>query len=149
MNLLKWADKERPSEYRSNEKTQYIVKKTLERGERKGFGMVVRANDRFMPIVKDFVERYPEDTIMIYSMWSGYREKPNIKQMMELCKGHERTVHVSGHITKEDLEQVLDMVKPEKVIIHHTSACEKEEERLSIPTETELLHIADGEIIEI
>ena len=145
-DLMQIYDEGREENLRSN-KVLYTSDYVMQRAEKVGFGMVVRANYMFPLIVKDYFERYPDDTCMIYSMWSGYRNITSVKKMLELCKGHERTVHVSGHVTREDLEQVIDMVRPDKLIIHHTSASENEEEKLAIPRETELLHIADGEML--
>ncbi len=147
-DLMQTYDENREKELQSN-KVLYISDYVMEKAEKAGFGMVVRANYWFPLIVKDYFERCPDDTCMIYSMWSGYWDKTRIKQMLELCKGHERIVHVSGHVTKEDLEQVIVMVRPEKLIIHHTAASEEEEEGLSIPAETKLLHVADGDAIEV
>lgn len=118
--ILQIADMEAPLGLKSH-KVCYLGNNLLRKMERYGFGMAVRANPRFMPIVKYYFEKHPEKTILIYSMWSGYRDYPNIKQMLDLCT-NERTVNVSGHITKEDLEHVIEVVKPQKLIVHHTSA---------------------------
>ena len=116
----------------------------MKRAEKAGFGMVVRANYMFPLIVKDYFERYPDQTIMLYSMWSGYRVFSSIKQMLALCGGKERTIHVSGHVTKEDLEYVLEIVRPGKLVIYHTDAKEKEIENLMLPLKTVCIKVGDG-----
>ena len=147
-NLMKVYDEEREENLRSR-KVLYISDYVMERAEKAGFGMVVRANYMFPLIVKDYFERYPDQTIMLYSMWSGYRDFPSIKRMLDYCSGKERTIHVSGHVTKEDLEYVLDIVKPEKLIIYHTNADEGEKDNLLISSDIQLLHKTDGTIFEV
>ena len=146
--LIKVYDENREENLRSR-KVLYISDYVMKKAEKAGFGMVVRANYMFPLIVKDYFDRYPDQTIMLYSMWSGYRDFPSIKQMMDLCCGKERTIHVSGHITKEDLEYVLEIVKPGKLIIYHTNADEREEGNLTIPIRTKFVKIADGESIAL
>ena len=63
------------------------------------------------------------------------------------CKNVER-IHVSGHVTKENLEEVIRKVKPEKVIIHHTSE-KAEDKKLLIPSNVNLISITDISIIEV
>ncbi|SEU00329.1 hypothetical protein SAMN04487771_11061, partial [[Clostridium] aminophilum] len=97
---------------------------------------------------KKYFDEYPEETILIYSMWSGYRSLPGVKKLLDIAKNHE-TIHVSGHITKEDLEKVIGMVKPEKLMIHHISDAEKENTELNLPTDIKLMNILDGEFVEL
>jgi ribonuclease J len=52
-------------------------------------------------------------------------------------------------LQKEDLEHVIDIVKPDKLIIHHTSETGSEEEKLIISGFTELLQTQDGKGIEV
>ena len=141
-------DETRDAKLKSH-KVNYMSEYNREGAEKRGFGMVVRANDKFMPIVRQYFEKYPDKTCLIYSMWSGYRDKPAIAQMLDICKGQEKTVHVSGHITKEDLENVIAAVKPKKLIVYHTSAEEKDLTSVELPSETELLTPKDGEILTL
>jgi ribonuclease J len=89
--------------------------------EQRGFGMVIRANDYFKSIVRYYFNKYPSDTCLIYSMWSGYKEKPNMKEFLG-CFENCYTVHVSGHVTREDMIRTIDLVKPRWIIINHTEA---------------------------
>ncbi len=145
LDLMKVYDEEREKALKSH-KVLYISDYVMKKAEKFGFGMAIRANYMFPLIVKDFFERYPDDTVLLYSMWKGYRELPSIKKLLNICNGKERTIHVSGHVTKEDLEQVLDIVKPKKLIIHHTSA-NTQESLFEIPKETELMKLKDRELI--
>lgn len=143
MKVLKIANEDCDKEFKSKKQTQFIVNKTLTRGTQNGFGMVVRANDRFKKYVKDFFEQYPNETCLIYSMWKGYETIPDVAELLEIAKPRTEFVHVSGHVTKEDLEEVLEIVKPEKLIIHHTQAHE-EENKVKIPKSTSLMKVVDG-----
>ena len=145
--ILKIADEGREKEYKSH-KVLYYSDYLNEGMENRGFGMVVRSGEKFKDIVQKYFDQYPNDTILIYSMWSGYRSLPGVKEILDIATRQE-TVHVSGHITKEDLEHVIDIVRPEKLMIHHTNADDVEEGELVIPDDSKLLPIADGVVIEV
>ena len=145
--IIKIADKDREDGLKSK-KVLYYSNFLRPRMEESGFGMVIRSGKTFYRIVQYFFEKHPYDTILIYSMWSGYRSLPGVKQILDLAKKQE-TVHVSGHITKEDLEYVIKTVTPGKLIIHHTSSEGKELENLLIPHETILTNPNDGEVVVI
>ncbi|WP_026659733.1 MBL fold metallo-hydrolase [Butyrivibrio sp. AC2005] len=149
-NLLAIADEDREGEMKSKKSTQFIVRKTLARGEKAGFGMVIRTSEKFRSIVKEFVTKYPEDTCLIYSMWKGYKDFTGVNDILDLCKDKIciKSIHVSGHITKEDLELAIETVAPKKLIIHHTSAKE-EEKKLIIPDDIEQIHMLDGLMYEL
>ncbi|WP_027205519.1 MBL fold metallo-hydrolase [Butyrivibrio fibrisolvens] len=141
------ADKEREKELKSHKVLYYSnsLDKKMENG---GFGMVVRSGGIFYKLVKEYFNRYPNDTILIYSMWSGYRSLPKVKEILDVATNTE-TVHVSGHITKENLEHVIDIVRPEKLMIHHTLSNDDQEKRIMIPIGTELVCAKDGTTIEL
>lgn len=147
-NVMRIADKEREPKYKSNKIWPYKEEKR-ELYEKGGFGMVIRAGKRHTPLVKEFFEKYPDKTCLVYSMWKGYETLPDIAELLEYSKGHIERVHVSGHITKEDLEQVIEIVRPDKLIIHHTSLNDSINNILVIPNKTELVHVIDNDIITI
>ena len=49
---------------------------------------------------------------------------PAKMKMLALCPDEEiiKIRHVFGHVTEEDLEQVIETVEPSKLISHHTDA---------------------------
>lgn len=145
--ILEIADEEREKEYKSH-KVLYYSNFLKEKMENSGFGMVVRLGDKFSQIVHKYFDQYPEDTILIYSMWSGYRSLPGVKKILDIAK-NEETVHVSGHITKEDLEHVIDVVRPEKLMIHHTSAVYEKNNDIIIPIGVKFIKGADGQFVEV
>ena len=141
------ADESRDEEFKSN-KVLYYSEYLKPKFEEEGGGMVVRSNDMFKEIVSHFSDKYPEDTCLIYSMWKGYEEKiTSVREMLACCKNVER-IHVSGHVTKEDLEEVLRMVRPEKVIIHHTKK-DVREDNILFPKLTKVINPKDKEEITI
>ncbi|ETP71353.1 putative hydrolase of the metallo-beta-lactamase superfamily [Lachnospiraceae bacterium JC7] len=145
--ILEIADEEREDKYKSH-KVLYYSDYLKDKMENCGFGMVVRTGDKFCQIVKKYFDEYPDDTILIYSMWSGYRTLPEVKKILDIAKNQE-TIHVSGHITKEDLEKVIEIIKSDKIVIHHTSVKYDEKSDLVIPDNTELLPIEDSIIVEL
>ena len=115
--------------------------------ENRGIAFVVRASDYFIPKVKDFIEKHPDETCLIYSMWTGYekdyKKYPKVHELVDVCKGHVEYIHVSGHVTREDLEEVIKLIKPRKLLIHHTSDINTEQCRLKIHKDIELINIKD------
>ena len=103
--------------YRNIKKVTYgdnLLKSMRDRG----FLMVVRDNREFRETIKKFDSK---ESIMLYSMWDGYRTKlgSTIPSFLNLAGAWE-TLHTSGHATKEDIKLVMDIVKPNVVIPMHT-----------------------------
>jgi ribonuclease J len=147
-HVMHIADKNREKEYKSIKIHTYMDEKR-ELYEKRGFGMAIRAGKRHTPLVKEFFEKYPDKTCLVYSMWKGYETLPDVAELLEYSKGHIERVHVSGHITKEDLEQVIEIVNPDKLMIHHTSVSNNIENNMVIPQKTELLHVVDNSVITL
>lgn len=85
--------------------------------------MFVRANSRFEAIIRQYD---PAQSILLYSMWDGYRTKPdsNIPEFLSLT-GTWETLHTSGHASPDDLRHVIEKADPEIVIPMHTDAPQK------------------------
>lgn len=148
--IMNIYNEEREEELKTNIKYYAYNDEKKELYEKRGFGLVIRTGEKFIPIVKEYFEKYPGDTCLIYSMWSGYKQYTDVAKMLEITKGNYETIHVSGHITREDLEYVIMTVAPDKLIVHHTSAensCDRE--LLDIADCIELLKLADGEFINV
>lgn len=101
-------------------KLNWISEDLLERFRVKGGLMFVRANRHFEEIIKQY---NPAQSIILYSMWDGYRTKPNssIPDFLKLA-GTWASLHTSGHASAEDIQQVVEDVDPELVIPMHTEA---------------------------
>lgn len=147
-HVMRIADEDREPEYKSFKIWSYKEEKS-EQYENHGFGMIIRTGERFKPIVKYYFDKYPEKTCLVYSMWSGYEKLPDVAELIDISKNHFERVHVSGHITKEDLEQVIGIIRPEKVMLHHTSATEREKCNLILPAGTKILMVDDDKEIMI
>ncbi len=85
--------------------------------------MFVRANSKFGAIICQYD---PAQSILLYSMWDGYRTKPgsNIPEFLSLT-GTWAELHTSGHASPEDLRHVIEKADPEIVIPMHTDAPQK------------------------
>ncbi|MCR4933571.1 MAG: MBL fold metallo-hydrolase [Lachnospiraceae bacterium] len=144
--IMRIADEEREEALKSHKLWPYDEDKR-DLYEQRGFGMVVRASDKFIPIVKEYFEGHPADTCLVYSMWTGYKKKSEMAKMLDIAKGKIEAIHVSGHITKEDLEQVVDIVSPRELVIHHTQERESNRRYINVPKQVYLRSVTDGETI--
>ena len=82
--------------------------------------MFVRANRRFGSIIRQFD---PKQSILLYSMWDGYRTKSGspIPDFLSLT-GTWDGLHTSGHASPDDLRHVIEKADPEVVVPMHTDA---------------------------
>ena len=88
--------------------------------QERGGLMFVRANRQFETIIRQFD---PTQSILLYSMWDGYRTKPdsNLPAFLALT-GTWEALHTSGHASPEDIRLIIDKADPELVIPMHTDA---------------------------
>ena len=86
-----------------------------------GFVSLVRGTENFVSHIKEF----PKDEVrIIYSMWTGYIEENLLLQ--DLLNTYPSYIcHASGHISKNDLVQFIELVDPDIVIPVHTDSPEK------------------------
>ena len=133
--------------YRNLKKTIYKEEK-IENYKKRGFVMMVRDNQNFRKIIPNFEK---EKSIMLYSMWDGYRTKENstIPEFLELA-GKWEHLHTSGHASISDIKKVIDKVKPKYIVTMHT---EKPEALKELLKESELksaiVNLNDKEVFEI
>ena len=85
--------------------------------------MFVRANSKFEAIIHQYDSA---QSILLYSMWDGYRTKPGstIPEFLSLT-GTWAELHTSGHASPDDLRHVIENADPEIVIPMHTDAPER------------------------
>jgi ribonuclease J len=89
----------------------------------------------------------PSESKFIYSLWSGYLEKPDWRILRERVRtAGDRFVqcHTSGHIFPEDIKRFIEALKPEMLIPAHTTAPSAFKE---LHSNTRLL--ADGDMLRI
>lgn len=91
--------------------------------QERGGLMFVRANRQFERIIRQID---PAQSILLYSMWDGYRTKPGsiIPEFLTLT-GTWAALHTSGHASPDDLRHVIEKAAPEIVIPIHTDAPER------------------------
>lgn len=103
--------------YRNIKKITY-GENLLSRFREKGFLMMVRDNRKFREIIRNFA---PEQSIILYSMWDGYRTRPGstIPDLLNLA-GRWDSLHTSGHASQKDIQMVIEKINPDMIIPIHT-----------------------------
>lgn len=103
--------------YRNIKKTVY-GNNLLAKFTARGFLMTVRDNRLFRKIIPKFDTT---QSIILYSMWDGYRTKPQstIPDFLSLA-GRWESLHTSGHASINDICTVIEKTDPEYVIPIHT-----------------------------
>lgn len=103
--------------YRNIKKTTY-GENLLPRFRERGFLMTVRNNENFRKIIHQFP---PEESIILYSMWDGYRTVPKstISDFLNLVRQWE-PLHTSGHASAKDIQLIIEKVNPDVIIPIHT-----------------------------
>lgn len=103
--------------YRNIKKITY-GENLLSRFREKGFLMMVRDNRKFREIIRNFA---PEQSIILYSMWDGYRTRPGstIPDFLNLA-GRWDSLHTSGHASQKDIQMVIEKANPDMIIPIHT-----------------------------
>ena len=91
-----------------------------------GFVSLVRGTENFISKIKEFPK---DDVRIIYSMWTGYIEENLVlKDLLDTYPSY--ICHASGHVSKDDLVQLIELVDPDIVIPVHTNIPEKLERKL-------------------
>jgi ribonuclease J len=79
------------------------------------------------PTMQKFMERFNsysplKGSVLVYSMWSGYKKTPKVSEYLDYCKSMDMEVielHASGHAYRDQIEYFLSL-KPKVVIPIHT-----------------------------
>lgn len=103
-------------------KVYYYAPNMLEKMKKYGFVMLVRANDKFKPIMDIF-----DNSTFIYSQWLGYLkgENEDYKRIQNFVPKDYIYLHTSGHATPEAIKKVIEITNPNVVIPIHTEEKEK------------------------
>jgi ribonuclease J len=89
--------------------------------EQKGFCMLVRQGEFF----KQVMDKYKDDCLVIYSMWTGYLDDraKNRGLVNFLAPYRYRVLHTGGHASPEDIKKLYETIKPKHGLIPiHTDA---------------------------
>jgi len=107
----------------------------------KGFCMLVRQGDFF----KRIMDKYKDNSLLIYSMWTGYLdERAKNQTLFDFISSYQyKTLHTSGHASAADLKSLYDTIKPSGGLIPIHSD-RPEAFREMIP-EGKLILLDDGE----
>ena len=116
----------------------------LPKFKEKGFLMMVRDNSMFRKIIPEFDK---DKSIMLYSMWDGYRTHPEstIPEFLALA-GKWEYLHTSGHAYVEDIKEMVKIINPSCIIPIHTDIPEI---MLNLFAHKNIIIPTDGEEIEI
>jgi ribonuclease J len=107
--------------------------------------------DRFLAFVRDndhcrkIMEPWRGNCLVLYSMWSGYLEKPSIRSFLEgfACQ----PLHTSGHATPEALQKVCALTSPRRGVVPiHTEHPELFQEILP---DAKVAPLSDGQSIDL
>ena len=125
--------------YRNLKKTTYGYN-ILQNLRDRGFLMAVRDNRKFRGIISKFDSN---QSIILYSMWDGYRTKPGstIPGFLNLV-GRWESLHTSGHASHRDLKRIVEIAKPDLVIPMHS---ENPNMLHSICPSAQIMILSDGE----
>jgi ribonuclease J len=143
MNLIEKHWGHHSNLYRNLKKT-VLTNSILPKVRDRGFLMAVRDNTEFRNIIRKFD---PSQSIMIYSMWDGYRTKvgSTIPDFLNLVP-HWETLHTSGHASHSDIKKMIKITNPDVVIPMHS---ENPYMLQSICPDTPILIPNDGEVITL
>ena len=129
--------------YRNIKKITY-GENLLSRFREKGFLMMVRDNRKFREIIRNFA---PEQSIILYSMWDGYRTRPGstIPDFLNLA-GRWDSLHTSGHASQKDIQMVIEKTNPDMIIPIHTDSPDMLQ---AICPNRNIVNLNDGEEVSV
>lgn len=129
--------------YRNIKKITY-GENLLPKFREKGFLMLVRDNRRF----REIIQRFPlEQSIILYSMWDGYRTKTGstIPDFLNLA-GRWELLHTSGHASQKDIQLVIEIANPDLIIPIHT---DNPDMLQGICPNKNIVILNDGEVVSV
>lgn len=99
-----------------------------------------------LPFLKNYLACRPaEKNLLIYSMWSGYRETRPIKKLLAFCDANGLDVanlHCSGHAYRNAIQELICMLNPKTLIPIH---CELKDRQQFEALHPNCLMVHDGE----
>lgn len=108
-----------PSKYSKLTKYRRMGKTQIAKSK---FVMCVRSS--MLRYLKDLCELVSfEKGLLVYSMWNGYKNKPEMAEFIEACEDMGlRTIdlHTSGHADTKTIEELIERVNPTEIIPIHT-----------------------------
>ena len=106
-----------------------------------------------LPFMKKYMDtRLPEEeksSLLIYSMWQGYKQTTAVKRMLDFCKERGIAVedlHTSGHAGRDTVKELIDGLRPAALLPIH---CEAEDREQFLNLHDNCLMLNDGERWEV
>jgi ribonuclease J len=141
-------EKEHPRRYR-------YFKEHYDRRELRGIESTSRIKNLcayIRPTMLTFLEelnkhRRLSGSTLIYSFWSGYRQKENVVELLDFCQKAGMNIvplHVSGHATNEEIAGIIRELEPRNVVPIH---CESRE--LFADIANNCVFLEDNEAMEV
>lgn len=124
---------------------KYKITREQISGDRQNIIMLVRPS-----MIEDLDKiKGLENAVYIHSLWKGYLKEKDEKKMKEFAREknmefHDE-IHVSGHASVKTLKEVVNVLKPDKIIPIHTEHRERYRENFG----DKVLQLSDGEIYEL
>lgn len=90
-----------------------------------------------------------QDSVLIYSMWDGYRQKGDVKKLLSYCTENGiavETAHVSGHVYRQELQKFINTLQPKVLVPIH---CEEQERNEFLKLYDKCRMLNDDEIFEV
>lgn len=114
----------------------------------RGFCMFVRSNHSFSKIIHYYIKNYPNDCLLVYSMWDGYIKQlqSELKSFIEECP-HIAYLHTSGHASPQTIENICHIVAPKEAVIPIHSDNPSEMFKMNLPYHIKAL--TDGEVYQL
>jgi len=98
----------------------------LEGIAKENFVMCIRQNSYFVRILRYLLEGEDlgyANAMLVYSMWEGYRQKPEMQKFLSLCEAWGMRIvslHTSGHADQAAIRRLVEKVNPDKIRPVHT-----------------------------
>lgn len=112
---------------------KYVLKKIgKQQIARSKFVMCIRTS--MLPYIQSLSSIMSfENGILLYSFWSGYKEQHEMKSFINECEKlglKTITLHTSGHADEATILNLIDKVKPKKIMPIHTENAEWFDKRI-------------------
>lgn len=98
-------------------------KRLTQIGQSGKFTMLIRQS-MFMSIAKISKSLDLKDSILIYSLWEGYKEEEEMKKFLQKIEKlgiKIVSLHTSGHASPKDIEKLSRRVKSDEFVLVHTN----------------------------
>ena len=93
---------------------------------KENFVMCIRQNRYFVHMMRHLLEGENlgyANAMLVYSMWEGYKQKPEMHKFLSLCEHWGMRVvslHTSGHADEAAIRRLIEKVSPGKILPVHT-----------------------------